>query len=194
MSHLGPWRSQSGKKKDYKVKLEAEKYSSASVPVLLSFNSPGGVIKGWTLAGSYMASSTHPAANCCSPPPAARANSMQTLSNRHSQLQNTGRYASEVVRVKLFTWWIYNLLNLLKKTSCFQTTFQFALGKNCARSRVSSCLSIHLFMRIFNLRMENLSEMPNICIRFGRWKGCWIDKRYMHLNAMYLNDVQKSPD
>lgn len=55
--------------KKISVQSEAERCSSAGDPVWLSFNSPGGMIKGWALAGSYIASSTHPAADCCSSTP-----------------------------------------------------------------------------------------------------------------------------
>lgn len=55
-------------KKRFKLSWRLKKYSRAGVPVLLSFNSPGGMIKGWALAGSYMASSTHrllQSPSCC---------------------------------------------------------------------------------------------------------------------------------
>lgn len=99
-------------KKRFKLSWRLKKYSRAGVPVLLSFNSPGGDDQGvsvsWELHG-LLHTQTAAVPLLLREPTACN----HAPTGTHRQLKNTGRYAAEFARVKLFHRWTNNLLKLL---------------------------------------------------------------------------------
>lgn len=166
-----------------KIKVQAEKYGSAGVPVLLSFNSPGEMIKGLAVAASYMASSSHPAADCCSPPAAARANSLQPLSNWHTPAAKKHKEVWRwVYTVKLYYSinWQYKLLLVLNNINKY-------FGKSKApkwhpsltQSSLTQSLTFHLSFsdRVCIVRFIAVDQLTKMSTR-SKWASKFLKLKF----------------
>lgn len=174
---------QSNNRLNKKIKVQAEKYGSAGVPVLLSFNSPGEMIKGLAVAASYMASSSHPAADCCSPAAAARANSLQPLSNWHTPAAKKHKEVwSWVYTVKLYYSinWQYKLLLVLNNINKY-------FGKSKApkwhpsltQSSLTQSLTFHLSFsdRVCIVRFIAVDQLTKMSTR-SKWASKFLKLKF----------------